>query len=99
MDANTIYVLCTCNLDLEVGYAIIFPFYFLSTGGTDKLIWRTMISTDSDVYINNLDLELTDEKTMSPVYYVSIIAVNGAGLESSPVSSTPIRVVQEDRAG
>lgn len=47
-----------------------------------------------------MNLELTNQTTRSPVYYLSVRARNGAGVvNSSPKISTPIIVVEEDKAG
>ena len=54
---------------------------------------------EKDIYISDLTLTLTDHTTKSPVYYVSVKATNGAGLESNQVTSTPIFVVDEDKPG
>ena len=54
----------------------------------------------SSQYISGLSLELTNITSKSPVYYVSMKAENGAGiLSSQAVTSTPIVVVPEDKAG
>ena len=58
-----------------------------------------MNESESDIYIEGLTLSTTDELTKTPVYYVSVIAVNGALLESPLVTSTPVFVVEEDKAG
>lgn len=42
---------------------------------------------------------MTDENTKLPVYFVTITSVNGAGLTSEPVVSTPIIIVDEDQPG
>ena len=55
--------------------------------------------TENNQYINGLTLELTNQKTRFPVYYLSLRARNGAGVvNSSPKVSTPIIVVEEDKA-
>ncbi|XP_052081235.1 uncharacterized protein LOC127719259 [Mytilus californianus] len=69
-----------------------------SPGGTEVKSW-TDIGLKTDKYIDGLSLDITDIDTKTPVYYVSLIALNGAGLESSPVISTPIVVVEADKAG
>jgi hypothetical protein len=56
--------------------------YMVFVGGTDILGW-TQHGTETDTYITGLSLPLTDIKTKSPVYYVSMKAENGAGQESS----------------
>ena len=74
-------------------------FSYYNTGGTDKLPWRS-VGTESGQYISGLNLELTNQTTRSPVYYLSLRARNGAGVvNSSPKVSTPIIVVEEDKAG
>ena len=67
------------------------------SGGTDKLTWTTY--AEDDVTIMGLSLDITNQTTMTPVYYVSVKAENGAKLYSSPVTSTPVVVVPEDAAG
>ncbi|KAJ8321023.1 hypothetical protein KUTeg_002610 [Tegillarca granosa] len=71
--------------------------YYVAVGGTDILNFKDM-GDQQDMYIDNLNLPLTNISTKSPVYYVTVKAVNGAGLESSTVTSTPIVVVEEDAA-
>ena len=72
--------------------------YMVFVGGTDILGW-TNHGTETDVYITGLSLTLTDIKIKSPVYYISMKAENGAGQESSVITSTPIVVVDEDKPG
>lgn len=68
-------------------------------GGTDILAWKD-VGAASSQYISGLSLELTNITSKSPVYYVSMKAENGAGiLSSQAVTSTPIVVVPEDKAG
>ncbi|XP_052081925.1 uncharacterized protein LOC127719726 isoform X2 [Mytilus californianus] len=69
-----------------------------SPGGTDKLGW-TLYDAENDAYIQGLSLDITNLTTYEPVYYISLKAKNGAQLLSSSLSSTPIVVVEEDRAG
>jgi hypothetical protein len=58
------------------------------------------VGEESSQYITGLNLELTDIKTKTPVYYLSMKAENGAGiLSTTAVTSTPIIVVPEDKAG
>ena len=40
-----------------------------------------------DGYIDNVDMALTNETTNTPIYYITVKAVNGAGKESSVMSS------------
>ena len=72
-------------------------YYFIS-GDTNIMDWK-VYGTETDIYISGLSLLLTDTVTKLPVYYVSIKAQNGAGLESQKVISTPIVVVNEDKPG
>lgn len=67
-------------------------------GGTDVLSWKDY-GSETDVYVSGLSLTVSDQTLHSPVYYVSLKAINGAGLESDPVISTPIMVVDEDSPG
>ncbi|XP_066299088.1 uncharacterized protein [Branchiostoma lanceolatum] len=57
------------------------------------------MGSDRSAYINNLQLQLYDEATGSPVYYVTVKAQNGAGAFSTEVVSSPIKVVPGDKAG
>jgi hypothetical protein len=76
----------------------IFVFIFIVSGGTDILPWKDY-GAENDIYITGLSLTVTDETSRTPVYYVSLKAMNGAGLESTPLVSTPIIVVDEDEPG
>lgn len=63
------------------------------------LSWKP-VGAESSQYITGLALELTNTTTKTPVYYVSMKAENGAGiLSTQAVTSTPIIVVPEDKAG
>ncbi|VDI27589.1 Hypothetical predicted protein, partial [Mytilus galloprovincialis] len=66
--------------------------------GSDVMDW-TRYKSETDVYISDLSLPLTDIVTKSPVYYVSLMGDNGAGQESTIITSTPIVVVNEDKPG
>ncbi|ESO82597.1 hypothetical protein LOTGIDRAFT_236952 [Lottia gigantea] len=65
-------------------------------GGQDILAWKSF-SNKRDGYIDGLNLQI--KTASSPYYYVSVKAENGAGLESGVITSTPIKVVDEDKAG
>ncbi|XP_067658325.1 uncharacterized protein [Haliotis asinina] len=65
---------------------------------TDILDW-TDVGPDKDKYISGLTLDITDPVTMTPVYYVKVMARNGAGIDSAIMTSHPIRVVDQDKAG
>ncbi|XP_076086943.1 uncharacterized protein LOC143057517 [Mytilus galloprovincialis] len=69
-----------------------------TSGGSEVKSW-TDIGLKKDTYVDGLSLDVSDIDTKTPVYYVSLVAINGAGLESSPVVSTPIVVVQSDKPG
>ncbi|KAI8485273.1 hypothetical protein Bbelb_370200 [Branchiostoma belcheri] len=69
-----------------------------SPGGTDVMPFENM-GPDESAYINNLQLQLYDETTGSPVYYVTVKAQNGAGAFSTVVVSSPIKVVPGDKTG
>lgn len=63
------------------------------------LSWKP-VGAESSQYITGITLELTNTTTKTPVYYVSMKAENGAGiLSTQAVTSTPIIVVPEDKAG
>lgn len=63
------------------------------------LSWK-LVGAESSQYITGIALELTNMTTKTPVYYVSMKAENGAGiLSTQAVTSTPIIVVPEDKAG
>ncbi|CAG2236309.1 unnamed protein product [Mytilus edulis] len=70
-----------------------------STSGGDEVKSWTDIGLKKETYVDGLSLGVSDIDTKTPVYYVSLVAINGAGLESSPVTSTPIVVVESDRPG
>ncbi|XP_071152144.1 uncharacterized protein, partial [Mytilus edulis] len=69
-----------------------------TSGGSEVKSW-TDIGLKKDTYVDGLSLNVSDIETKTPVYYVSLVAINGAGLESSPVVSTPIVVVKSDKPG
>ena len=75
------------------------PLILLFTGGTDILGW-TSVGISTSHYINGLSLDLTNASTLSPLYHVSLIAENGAGLTmATPTYSTPIYIFEDDKAG
>ncbi|KAK6192291.1 hypothetical protein SNE40_003784 [Patella caerulea] len=65
-------------------------------GGGEILDWRSF-GTERDGYISGIQLDVT--KDNSPIYYVSVKAKDGAGLESDVYISTPIIVVDDDKTG
>lgn len=88
-----------CTVCISV-LSVLWLFFFPShTGGTDVLSWK-LVGAESSQYITGIALELTNMTTKTPVYYVSMKAENGAGiLSTQAVTSTPIIVVPEDKAG
>ena len=54
-----------------------------------------------DIYLTGFNLDDTDISLHSPapVYYVSVVAYNGAGVQSNEVVSSPIAVLAEDVPG
>ncbi|CAH1250560.1 FAT1 [Branchiostoma lanceolatum] len=76
--------------------------YWVSVGtsaGADDLLPFTNMGSERAAYISDLTLPLTDWNTNVPVYYVTAKARNGAGSFSTTITSSPIFVVDEDRAG
>ncbi|PVD18248.1 hypothetical protein C0Q70_21774, partial [Pomacea canaliculata] len=69
-----------------------------SPGATDVLDWRN-VGKEQDRYISGLNLQLTDNNTDIPLYYVTVRAYNGAGNVSPSLISKKIKVLQEDKAG
>ncbi|XP_025084423.1 uncharacterized protein LOC112558273 isoform X1 [Pomacea canaliculata] len=69
-----------------------------SPGATDVLDWRN-VGKEQDRYISGLNLQLTDNNTDIPLYYVTVRAYNGAGDVSPSLISKKIKVLQEDKAG
>ncbi|KAI8510725.1 hypothetical protein Bbelb_116410, partial [Branchiostoma belcheri] len=67
-------------------------------GGSD-ISDLTSMGPAIDGYIGGIDLPLTDLDTNTPVYYVTVLAENGAGLLSQNLTSRPIKVVPGDRPG
>ncbi|KAI0241220.1 hypothetical protein LSAT2_032838 [Lamellibrachia satsuma] len=67
-------------------------------GQTDVLAFHS-VGLSQDGYIDKVSLALTNAATNSPVYYVVAKAVNGAGRESTLMSSHPIKMVSGDVAG
>ena len=47
------------------------------------ILTQTSFGTDVDRFIGGLNLPITDPETNSPVYYINVVAVNGAGMQSS----------------
>uniref|UniRef100_A0A1I8J5S5 GPS domain-containing protein n=1 Tax=Macrostomum lignano TaxID=282301 RepID=A0A1I8J5S5_9PLAT len=77
--------------------------YFVAVGDqpgyANILNWTSMSRLNSGRLSLDVELNETDTKTRTPVYYVSTYAINGAGLRSAMVTSTPIMVVGQDTPG
>jgi hypothetical protein len=75
------------------------PVVYCIVGADDVFTWQS-VGTASSQYITGFTLEVSNQTTKSPVYYLSLKAQNGAGLVSpTPTISTPIMVMEEDKAG
>ena len=57
-----------------------------TVGQTDVLGFRSMALSEAD-YVSGVSLALTDRGINSPVYYIVVKAVNGAGKHSTLMSS------------
>ncbi|KAK3612515.1 hypothetical protein CHS0354_024486 [Potamilus streckersoni] len=68
-------------------------------GENSILDWTYLEGDLRDYYIENLNLQTTNETEKFPVYYVSIKTKNGAEQYSTVVTSHPIIVLPEDVAG
>ncbi|XP_019616821.1 PREDICTED: uncharacterized protein LOC109464310 [Branchiostoma belcheri] len=82
--------------------------YWVSVGtspGGSEILEYINLGMERSGYIHPLTLPLTDERTCgssdtcSPVYYLSVMARNGAARFSQPVISSSIRVVDRDKSG
>ncbi|KAI8518956.1 hypothetical protein Bbelb_022130, partial [Branchiostoma belcheri] len=69
-----------------------------SPGSSDIHDYTNMGSEEAG-YINGLSLTLTNWGSKTPVYYVTVKARNGANSFSDTTTSTPVFVVDRDRAG
>ncbi|XP_070564497.1 uncharacterized protein [Ptychodera flava] len=69
-----------------------------SEGETDHKEFQNMGNTAGG-YISGLTLELFDEAKGGPIYYVTVMAENGAKLFSSKMVSSPIKIVPGDKTG
>ncbi|XP_035662464.1 uncharacterized protein LOC118406510 [Branchiostoma floridae] len=69
-----------------------------SSGSCNVLDYQNMGSEEAG-YINGLSLTLTDWNSKTPVYYVTVKARNGANSFSDTTTSTPVFVVDRDKAG
>ena len=79
-------------------------FYYVAVGTSPNATdvshgWRIMTSATKSAYLDNLSLNRTNEQSELPLYYVSVVAVNKAGLQSPPQVSKPIFVEVGDVSG
>ena len=64
--------------------------YVISIGtsqGDVSILSPRSVGTALDSYIKDLTLEITDTDTVIPVYYINVVAINGAGMSSVMMSS------------
>lgn len=83
----------SCFVKSERGFVYI---HFI---GTDDVLGWMPVGMESTQYITGFTLSTTNQTTKTPVYYLSLKAENGAGLVSGSTVSTPIMVMEEDKAG
>ena len=60
---------------------------FILVIGDESIRASVSVGTSLDQYIGDLALELTDAVTNTPVYYINVVAINGAGMASTSKSS------------
>ena len=83
---------------LATSFVNVIPFCL----GSDDVKKEMPISgTLQDLYITDINLHDTDTSSdvFQPVYYVTAIAYNGAGMQSVENVSNPIAVLPEDIPG
>ncbi|XP_070573546.1 uncharacterized protein [Ptychodera flava] len=69
-----------------------------SEGATDVKDFTSMGPKEGG-YIDGLQLQKYSVEDFGPVYYLTVRAINGAGTESSNMTSSAIRIVAEDKTG
>ena len=60
---------------------------FILLIGDDTVLSSTTVGKDLDKFIDGLTLQLTDQEKKSPIYYINVVAINGAGVASVMKSS------------
>ncbi|XP_033121447.1 uncharacterized protein LOC117120538 [Anneissia japonica] len=94
-------------VDAESGILSYWVSIGTKSGSSDIQEFKRM-GPDESAYIDGLNLTLTDSNTCSdfeyldscqPVYYVTVMAENGAKSFSEKLVSSPIRVVEADKIG
>eukprot|EP00058_Branchiostoma_floridae_P003027 XP_002588515.1 hypothetical protein BRAFLDRAFT_79470 [Branchiostoma floridae] len=76
--------------------------YWVSVGttpGDSDVSDYQSLGSGRDGYIGNLNLQVTNKTTNSPIYYLTVKAKNAAGIFSRNITSSPIKVVRADQAG
>ncbi|XP_066289761.1 uncharacterized protein [Branchiostoma lanceolatum] len=84
--------------DFESGVVSYWVAVGTTPGGNDISDYQSL-GSGRDGYIGNLNLQLTNKTTDSPVYYITVKAENAAGTFSQNITSSPIKVVRADQAG
>ncbi|XP_066289112.1 uncharacterized protein [Branchiostoma lanceolatum] len=84
--------------DFESGVVSYWVAVGTTPGGNDVIDYQSF-GTGTDSYVGNLDLQLTNKTTNSPIYYLTVKAENAAGSFSRNITSSPIKVVRADQAG
>ncbi|XP_035668230.1 uncharacterized protein LOC118410564 [Branchiostoma floridae] len=84
--------------DFESGVVSYWAAVGTTPGGSDVSDYQH-IGHETDGYVGNLNLQLTNKTTYSPVYYLTVKAENAAGSFSTNITSSPIKVVRADQAG
>ena len=71
------------------------------TGSNDIKKEEEYDGTVQDLYLTGFNLQDTDTSlsNLVPVYYVTVVAYNGAGASSNEFVSSPIAVLPEDVPG
>ncbi|CAH1239174.1 HEG1 [Branchiostoma lanceolatum] len=70
-----------------------------TTPGDNDVRDYQSLGPETDGYVGNLNLQLTNKTTNSPVYYLTVKAENAAGSFSTNITSSPIKVVRADQVG
>eukprot|EP00058_Branchiostoma_floridae_P000529 XP_002586017.1 hypothetical protein BRAFLDRAFT_110183 [Branchiostoma floridae] len=84
--------------DFESGVVSYWVAVGTTSGDSDVSDYQSL-GSGRDGYIGNLNLQLTNKTTNSPIYYLTVKAENAAGTFSKNITSSPIKVVRADQAG
>ncbi|XP_078616233.1 uncharacterized protein LOC144884654 [Branchiostoma floridae x Branchiostoma japonicum] len=84
--------------DFESGVKSYWVAVGTTPGGSDVSDYQSL-GPAADGYVGNLNLQLTNKTTNSPIYYLTVKAENAAGSFSMNITSSPIKVVRADQAG